>query len=162
MSTPLTGSELLATVKRLEADGASKNELALETGYFTVTKDGKKRVNSTSFYEALLEAKGVTIGGSSSGKKSTGRKLTFRTKVQFNGNLMIGSAYTGAAGFEPGDEFTIVVGKKGFTLKLANSVPAESTTEDAAEQDGNTEPAEDCPMPESPADGDTETVNPEF
>lgn len=151
MSTPLTGSELLAAVKRLEAEGASKNQIAIETGYFTVTKDGKERVNSTSFYEALLEAKGVTIGGNG-GKKSTGRKLTFRTKVQFNGNLMIGSAYTGAAGFNPGDEFQIIVGRKGFTLKQT-AASAGSATEDTADA---------CPMPEAQADSDTETVDPQF
>jgi len=110
----LTGSELLAKVRQLEAEGLGKNEMARQTGYVTTKKDGTEKINRSAFFEALLQAKGVNIG---EGPAKTGRKLSFTTKVQFNGNLMIGAAYTNLAGFEPGDVFQINVGRKGFTLK---------------------------------------------
>jgi hypothetical protein len=113
----LTGSELLAKVKQLEAEGYGKNELARQTGYVSTKKDGGEKIDRSAFFEALLAAKGVILEGSG----SPGRKLTFQTKVQFNGNLMIGSAYTKQAGFNPGDEFQIVVNRKGFTLKPTQS-----------------------------------------
>jgi hypothetical protein len=110
----LTGSELLTAVKKLENEGLGQTEIARQTGYVTTKGDGTERARVNAFLEALLEAKGISLGGK---KKSPGRSLTFRTQVQFNGNLMIGGAYTRQAGFNPGDSFEIIVGKKGFTLK---------------------------------------------
>ncbi|TGG85900.1 MAG: AbrB family transcriptional regulator, partial [Aphanocapsa feldmannii 288cV] len=75
---------------------------------------GKERLNFTAFYEALLEAKGVEIGGGSTGKG--GRKLSFIAKVQGNGNLLIGKAYTEKLSLEPGDEFNIKLGRKQIRL----------------------------------------------
>jgi hypothetical protein len=89
----LTGSELLAKVKEL--GDASKSELVRECGYVSSKKDGSERLNFTAFYEALLEAKGMSLGaGGSAGRGKAGRSLSYGTKVQFNGNLMVGSAYT--------------------------------------------------------------------
>ena len=45
-----------------------------------------------------------------------GRKLSFNTKVQFNGNLMVGKAYTGMLDLKPGDEFEIKLGRKQIRL----------------------------------------------
>lgn len=159
----LTGPELLAEVKRLESQGIGPNALARETGYFTVKKDGTERINRSAFYEALLEAKGVVIGGIP--QSAAGRKLTFRTKVQFNGNLMIGRAYTAAAGFDPGDEFHISVGRKGFTLKALAATASGDPDGSAQEPDDteDTSPGAEytdgaCPMP--PSDND-DSVTPD-
>jgi hypothetical protein len=156
----LTGPELLAEVKRLESQGIGPNALARETGYFTVKKDGTERINRSAFFEALLEAKGVVIGGIP--QSAAGRKLTFHTKVQFNGNLMIGRAYTAAAGFDPGDEFRIVVGRKGFTLKAIAATTFDGSTQDPDDTE-DTSPEADhtdgaCPMP--PGDND-DSVTPD-
>jgi hypothetical protein len=74
-------------------------------------------LNFTAFYEALLEAKGVSGGhGIGAGKGKAGRSLGFTTKIQFNGNLMVGKAYTGLLGLKPGDEFEIKLGRKQIRL----------------------------------------------
>ena len=117
----LTGSDLLAKVKEL--GDASKSELVRECGYVGSKKDGTERLNFTAFYEALLEAKGVTLGDSGRGK--AGRKLSYETKVQFNGNLLVGKAYTAQLGLQPGDEFEIKLGRKQIKL-----IPIGSADED--------------------------------
>ncbi len=111
----LTGPELLAKVKEL--GDASKSELVRECGYVSTKKDGTERLNFTAFYEALLEAKGVSLGdGGGQGRGKGGRKLSYVTKVQFNGNLLVGKAYTAQLGLEPGDEFEIKLGRKQIQL----------------------------------------------
>jgi hypothetical protein len=122
----LTGSELLAKVKEL--GDASKSELVRACGYVSVKKDGSERLNFTAFYEALLEAKGMSLGeGSGKGRAKAGRTLSYATKVQFNGNLLVGKAYTAQLGLEPGDEFEIRLGRKQIKL-----IPLGSVEEDDA------------------------------
>ena len=58
-AVPLTGQELLDKVKDL--GDVSKSALVRACGYVTLKKDGGDRLNFTSFYEALLEAKGVDL-----------------------------------------------------------------------------------------------------
>ena len=111
----LTGSELLAKVKEL--GNASKSDLARATGYVSTKKDGSERLNFTAFYEALLEAKGVSLGeGGGNGKGKAGRSLSYVAKVQFNGNLLVGKAYTALLDLKPGDEFEIKLGRKQIRL----------------------------------------------
>jgi hypothetical protein len=121
----LTGSELLAKVKEL--GDASKSDLARGCGYVSIKKDGAERLNITAFYEALLEAKGVSLGADVGGKGrgKTGRKLSHTTKVQFNGNLMVGKAYTAMLDLKPGDEFEIKLGRKQIKL-----IPAGASDEE--------------------------------
>ena len=114
--TILAGPELLAKVKEL--GDVSKSELVRECGYVSTKKDGSERLNFTAFYEALLNAKGVNLG-TDSARRSTGkggRKLSYTTKIQFNGNLMVGKAYTAMLYLKPGDEFEIKLGKKQIKL----------------------------------------------
>lgn len=110
----LTGSELLSKVKEL--GDVSKTDLATACGYVVTKKDGSERVKFTDFYLALLEAKGVSVGGDS-GIGKGGRKLSYKAKVQGNGNLLVGKAYTAMLDLKVGDEFTIKMSeKKGITL----------------------------------------------
>ena len=108
----LTGADLLAKVKEL--GDASKSDLVRSCGYVSTKKDGTERLNFTAFYEALLEAKGMNLSGGSGrgGRGRPGRQLSYATKVQFNGNLLVGKAYTAQLGLEPGDEFEIKLGRK--------------------------------------------------
>ena len=112
----LTGSELLAKVKEL--GDVSKSDLVRSCGYVSTKKDGSERLNFTAFYEALLGAKGVSLGTDSVGRGTgkCGRKLSYTTKIQFNGNLMVGKAYTAVLDIKPGDEFEIKLGKKQIQL----------------------------------------------
>jgi hypothetical protein len=59
--------------------------------------------------------------GSSGGKWRPGRSLSFVTKVQFNGNLLVGEAYTAQLGLQPGDEFEIKLGRKQIRLVTAGA-----------------------------------------
>ena len=110
----LTGSDLLAKVKDL--GDVSKSDLVKACGYVSTKKDGGDRLNFAAFYEALLEAKGINLaaGGPAVGKG--GRKLSYTAKVQGNGNLLIGKAYTAMLGLETGAEFNIKLGKKAIKL----------------------------------------------
>ncbi len=110
----LKGADLLAKVKELTGS-ATKSELVRDCGYTSINKDGSERLNFTAFYDALLEAKGVELGS----KGTKGRKLTYKTKVQFNGKLQIGDGYLREMGLEPGAEFDIKLGRNSITLTAA-------------------------------------------
>jgi hypothetical protein len=112
ITAPLTGDALVAKVREL--DGAPKSDQVRACGYVSTKKDGTERLNFTAFYEALLNAKGMDFGSKVRGKP--GRSLSFVTKVQFNGNLMVGKAYTAILGLNPGDEFEIKLGRKQIRL----------------------------------------------
>ncbi len=110
----LTGSELLAKVK--EMGDVSKSELVRECGYVSTKKDGGERLNFTALYEALLGAKGVSLGSDSGGRGKGGRSLSYVATVQGNGNLLVGKAYTAVLDLKPRDEFEIKLGKKQIRL----------------------------------------------
>ncbi len=114
----LTGTDLLAKVNEL--GDASKSELVRSTGYVSLNKDGSERLNFTAFYEALLKAKGVSLGqgGAKSATSKISNKLKFVATVQGNGNLLIGKAYTSLLGLRPGDKFEIKLGRKQIILVL--------------------------------------------
>jgi hypothetical protein len=122
MTSGLKGPELLAKVKELGE--ASKSELVRGCGYVSAKKDGSERLNFTAFYEALLEAKGMHLGDPGHSSKP-GRKLSFNTKVQFNGNLMVGKAYTALLDLKPGDEFEIKLGRRQIRLLPLGATPEE-------------------------------------
>jgi hypothetical protein len=120
----LSGSELLAKVKEL--GDVSKSELVRECGYVSAKKDGAERLNFTAFYEALLEAKGLSFGdGSGKGRGKGGRSLSYVATVQGNGNLLIGKAYTALLDLNPGDEFEIKLGRKQIKLIPAGAADEE-------------------------------------
>ena len=111
----LTGSDLLNKVKDL--GDVSKSDLVRVCGYVSHKKDGGERLNFTAFYEALLDAKGVSLGtGGVGGVGKGGRKLSYVATVQGNGNLLIGKAYTALLDLTPGDEFDIKLGRKQIRL----------------------------------------------
>ena len=111
----LTGTDLLSKVKDL--GDVSKTDLARGCGYVSTKKDGGERVNFTAFYEALLEAKGVSLSnGGAPALGKGGRKLSYKAVVQGNGNLLIGKAYTALLELQPGDEYEIKLGRKQIRL----------------------------------------------
>ena len=67
-------------------------------------KDGTDRLNDTVFSEALLEAKVISFAdGGANGAAKGGPNLSFDTKLLFNGNLLVGKAYTAQLGPQLGD-----------------------------------------------------------
>ena len=116
----LTGSDLLTKVKEL--GDVSKSDLVKACGYISTKKDGGERLNFTAFYEALLEAKGVSLGATGvAGIGKGGRKLSYVATVQGNGNLLIGKAYTALLDLKAGDEFEIKLGRKQIRLVPAGA-----------------------------------------
>ena len=61
---------------------------------------------------------GPLASSGSSGIGKGGRKLSHTAKVQGNGNLLVGKAYTAMLDLNPGDEFTIKLGKKVIASSL--------------------------------------------
>ena len=53
----LTGNTLIETI--IENNTSDDKTLARKCGYATVTKSGKEKILFTSFYEAILIAKGM-------------------------------------------------------------------------------------------------------
>ena len=119
----LIGAELLNRVKEL--GDCAKTDLARGCGYVVKKKDGSEQVKFTAFYEALLEAKGLSFSTGGSGVGKGGRKLSYVATVQGNGNLLIGKAYTALLDLKPGDEFEIKMGRKQILL-----TPVGATDED--------------------------------
>jgi len=131
---PLMGAELLQAVDQLKA--LPKAEIVRRCGYVSASGNGDGRLNYTAFFEALLEAKGLPLGhGRSSGQTArgkrisrSGRSLPYHTKVQFNGNLMVGKAYIDLLDAKPGDHFAIHLGRDSIRLiPLVDPEPAETS-----------------------------------
>ncbi len=107
----LHGAELLARVKEL--GDVTKAELVRGCGYASTARDGRERLNMTAFYEALLAAKGVSLIGEAG---RTTRKLSYTTKVQANGQVVLGKAYTSQLGVNSGDVVAIRPGRRQLRL----------------------------------------------
>ncbi len=149
----LRGPELLSKVKELGS--MPKSEVVRACGYVSPRKDGSQRLNYTAFYEALLEAKGMSFGGageSASRRDSVGRKLSYIAKVHFNGNLLVGKAYTSVLGLKPGDEFDIKLERKGIRLipkhRSEDMMADASVPGEAPEEPSAAAPVSPAPLPE--------------
>ncbi len=118
---PLTGAALLA--KFAELGHLSDKEKARACGYYTVTKKGTERVNILKFRNALIEAHGIDLDSKGRKPKRSrgGREASYRIRVQSNGNLLIGAAYTKQMNLQPGDEFAIILGRKQIRLSQVSS-----------------------------------------
>ena len=122
-ATPLAGADLIAMVKEL--GNVSKSEQVRAAGYVSTQKNGAERLNFTAFYEALLAANGIGVGADCSPPGKRGPKPKGKTRVQHNGNLMVGKAYTAQLGLRPGDEFVIKLGRKEIRLVPVGAADSE-------------------------------------
>jgi hypothetical protein len=120
ITQPMTGEALLAQVKQL--GNISKDDKARACGYLTTTKTGQSRVSIMQFQNALLDAMGMDLEGSSSGTSRRGRTPSYRIRVQSNQNLLVSAAYTAQMGLQPGDEFEITLGRKHIKLVKLEAV----------------------------------------
>ena len=102
MNTMLTGSELLTTFDERVKAGATEVEAIKACGYGSPKNE--KRVDSKGFYRALVEAKGVQLP-----ERKQGRTTAWCIKVQKNGTLALGAAYTRKMGLKPGTPCNIEV-----------------------------------------------------
>jgi AbrB-like transcriptional regulator len=140
LTVMLTGPDLLARIKELGS--IPRSELVRKCGYVSTRKDGRQRLNFTAFYEALLEAKGMHLGvATNRERRRPGRHLSYCTRVLFNGNLLVGSAYTAQLGLRPGDAFEIRLGRHQIRL-----IPAGSSEE----VDDPSETVGGMPIPPAP------------
>ena len=123
----LQGAELLAAVEQWRS--LPRHEIVRRCGYCSVSKAGQERLNYTAFYEALLEAMGLHLGNGRGRRLQgrSGRSLPFHTKVQFNGNLMVGRAYLDLLQAKPGDHYVIRLGRHAIRLQPLNGSEAGPT-----------------------------------
>lgn len=128
-NAPLTGKALLQKVKDLS--NLSPREKARRCGYQTIGKNNQARVNLADFYEALLAARGISLGKEGE-KDGRGREPTYRVSVHKNGQIVIGSTYTEKMGLKPGDEFEIKLGYKHIKL-----VKLDKDKDDSYEKNGS-------------------------
>ena len=56
--TRITGSQLVALVDTLTAEGETRSNICRAAGYIGQKDDGSERLHFPAFYEALIEAKG--------------------------------------------------------------------------------------------------------
>ncbi|NDC35887.1 MAG: AbrB family transcriptional regulator [Synechococcaceae bacterium WB9_2_112] len=114
----LNGVDLLNAVEQWRT--LPKAEIVRRCGYVSTSEGGQERLNYTAFFEALLEAKGLHLGNGRTAERRrrgrSGRSLPFHTKVQFNGNLMVGKAYIDMLEAQPGDHFMIRLGRDSIRL----------------------------------------------
>jgi hypothetical protein len=103
---PLTGEELLAFHDEKAAQGMSLKDIAYMAGYFSVTKTGQERVNSTAFKDALLEAKGIAVGGKRSGG-GRGHAGLSRARVSGSGILLVSQLAVRNVDAGPGAVFSV-------------------------------------------------------
>ena len=141
----LKGQELIDKVRSM--DGASKTELTRACGYVTTRKDGQERLNFTGFYEAFLVAKGEKFGDAAAAGKA-GRRLSFVTTTQFNGNLLIGKAYMAQLEASPGDAYGIKLLNSGRILLIPVEQLDEEEGEAAVEASVDSQPAAAAATPE--------------
>lgn len=114
-SGPLTGEELLAFYEEKAASGMGHKDIAYQAGYFSVTKTGIERVNSTQFNEALLSAKGVPVSTkrSSGGRGHAGLS---RARVSGAGILLVSQLAVRQVGGVPGSVFQVSYPAEGQIL----------------------------------------------
>ena len=112
--TPLTGKALLQKIEELSH--LSRMETAKQCGYVSGSGNSE-RVSLSNFYDAVLRAKGIALDPEES-TDGRGRVASYRVKVQGNGQILIGPAYTvKEMGLKLGDEFEIKLGYKHIQLK---------------------------------------------
>lgn len=111
----LTGKALIALVK--DNPDLNRSQLARKAGYMTELKNGKVKPNVQGFYDALLEAQGLSIKNGQPGI-GAGKAAQYLTTVHKSGVLLVGKVYTNEFGAEPGDVFGIEVRDDGIWLPL--------------------------------------------
>jgi len=131
MIAPLRAKALLQKVKELS--DLSRREVARECGYYTETRKGEVRINLAEFYEALLDARGITLDSESVQKR--GREASYRISVQKNGQILIGAAYTKEMGLKPGDVFDVKLGYKHIHLYQNDEVDSFDDEDDMDDEE---------------------------
>jgi hypothetical protein len=111
-TSPLTGKALLQKVRELSH--LAKRETAKQCGYVKTTSSGGVRTDLAGFYDAVLTAKGVKLDETS--RDNRGEAVTYKAKVNKDGQLAIGAGYTRQMGLQEGAVFEIRLGYKHIHL----------------------------------------------
>jgi hypothetical protein len=111
----LTGPELLSKVRQLNRTAKSKSDYIRATGYVVHREGRNASLLRTAFYEALLQASGVTFGRISTARQKQ-PQLSFRTVVLPNGRLIVEKEYLFRIGLKPGDRVRVRLVDKSICL----------------------------------------------
>lgn len=88
----LLSKGLLEKFAQMNAEGRLKSEIVRECGYFEISPQGTERLDFTSFWETLLEAKGISKSKVRKGvNESFGDNFAY-LKVKFLENLLMSSS----------------------------------------------------------------------
>lgn len=121
VTSPLVGKELLQEVRN-NID-LPTNSLAKLCGYWKASSKGKIYVQLVDFYNAVLAAKGISLGEEPSKKR--GRKVDYEVALQKNGSILLGAAYTKEMQLEPKARFDVKIGRKKIQLTLIGADEAD-------------------------------------
>lgn len=100
----LIGEALIQKVNQLSH--LSRQEIARQSGYYTVTRNNETRVNLIEFYDALLAAKDISLNPKKL-KDNHDPESANRVTVDKNAQIVIGASYTQAIGLKPGDKIEV-------------------------------------------------------
>ena len=81
----LVGEQLIHKVKEL--GNLSKSEIAKICGYYSVTRNGLERVNMVQFLNALIQAEGIELDGTSRDNGHEERSEEVQMTVRSNGSM---------------------------------------------------------------------------
>lgn len=102
----LIGEDLLAFYEAKKQAGRRHAEIAYDAGYYSVTKAGQERVTMAQFNAAMLNAKGVDVGGKTGAAGRSHAGLT-KARVSGQGILLVSQLATRHVGAEPGYVFEV-------------------------------------------------------
>ena len=137
---PLTGSELLSKIHEL--GDAPRDQVAIACGY----ANDKGKPAYTAFYEALMQAKGVSLAPASTAKaKGRGKAPSYEVTVNKQGVAPVGGAYTSLLGWSNGDKLRISVDGSRITLERIASAEAASSPVEAPQAAPAPQPAAGAP-----------------
>ena len=137
---PLTGSELLSKIHEL--GNAPRNQVAIACGY----ANDKGKPAYTAFYEALMQAKGVSLAPASTAKaKGRGKAPSYEVTVNKQGVAPVGGAYTSLLGWSNGDKLRISVDGGRISLERIATAEAASSPVEAPQAAPAHQPAAGAP-----------------
>jgi bifunctional DNA-binding transcriptional regulator/antitoxin component of YhaV-PrlF toxin-antitoxin module len=120
----LVGDQLLQAVDLYTNKGYSKRKVMVACGYGGVGADGRKYCRIADFYDAVMAAKGVMVGATN----TSGRQLSYETRVQKTGTVVIGKSYTERMGLAPGEVLQILLSPDGGVIGLQRREQDEAET----------------------------------
>jgi len=107
------GKELIKLIAEMRAHDPEMrpSEMAAMAGYYRIDQNGNRAGDALALLDALIQAR-----IENQRKPKVGAKPKFELLVQKDGKIIIGSAYTTAAGLHPGVRMQVAILEHGKIL----------------------------------------------